>query len=548
MDSLVLIPVAAALDRGLRDAALTDAREEHGPRLRFTFLLAERPRSLAVCLFPGHPWIARPSRAPSRRKRGAQGPLAARLLDRFAGARVEAVERFPGRRVEVRFTDGRRWIAGVVPGRPSFVAVDRSERIVASAEAGREGDLYRPPRLPPLDDPGDPAADPGRLLGVARETIRAVEAEAAARGVAFEEAMAGHLAELREGRAVPVIEGPGDLARAVDDGTVRERFVLLPWTPPTPQGPGAERWAGPDGAATAGRWYEAVDAADAAARRGAVLGAALRAAIKRARRARQQARRDRESFEDAERHRRAGEALLAGLTRARREGARVLVPDPWSGGQAELSLEVPPGRSLQAAADELFKRHRRAVRGRERADARLEELDADLDRLARLAVEYEEVTPRALDRFRAALEEAGIPVGLEQARGTADRVEPRLSGVRLVRGREGTIYVGKGARENDRLTFKVAGPDDFWFHASGVTGAHVVVRNPDKRARPSKAMLLEAAAVAAWYSEAKAETAADVRWTRRKYVRRVRGGPPGRVLVKRAETVRVRPGLPAAAG
>jgi predicted ribosome quality control (RQC) complex YloA/Tae2 family protein len=54
----------------------------------------------------------------------------------------------------------------------------------------------------------------------------------------------------------------------------------------------------------------------------------------------------------------------------------------------------------------------------------------------------------------------------------------------------------------------------------------------------------EAAAVAAWYSDARGETQADVVWTRRKYVRRKKGAPPGTVTVKRSDTVRVRPGLP----
>jgi predicted ribosome quality control (RQC) complex YloA/Tae2 family protein len=50
--------------------------------------------------------------------------------------------------------------------------------------------------------------------------------------------------------------------------------------------------------------------------------------------------------------------------------------------------------------------------------------------------------------------------------------------------------------------------------------------------------------VAAWFSEARSQSAVDVQWTRRKYVRRPRGAPPGTVVLKRFETVRVRPALP----
>jgi predicted ribosome quality control (RQC) complex YloA/Tae2 family protein len=149
------------------------------------------------------------------------------------------------------------------------------------------------------------------------------------------------------------------------------------------------------------------------------------------------------------------------------------------------------------------------------------------------------------------MREAGIPVGLA-ARGArratleAGAPRPRLEGVRLFRTADGlSAMIGKSARDNDRLTFRLAGPEDFWFHALRVTGAHVVVRNEERATAPPPRSLEEAAAAAAWYSEARANEGVDVQWTRRKYVRRVRGGAPGKVIVKRFATLRVRPRAPA---
>jgi predicted ribosome quality control (RQC) complex YloA/Tae2 family protein len=105
------------------------------------------------------------------------------------------------------------------------------------------------------------------------------------------------------------------------------------------------------------------------------------------------------------------------------------------------------------------------------------------------------------------------------------------------------ILAGKGAKENHRLTFKLAAPHDFWLHAAGVTGAHVVLRNDTRERRPPAVALAEAAAVAAFHSEASSERQADVQWTQRKNVRKPRGASPGTVTVKRFETIRVRPGL-----
>lgn len=108
------------------------------------------------------------------------------------------------------------------------------------------------------------------------------------------------------------------------------------------------------------------------------------------------------------------------------------------------------------------------------------------------------------------------------------------------------VLVGKTGRDNQRLTFKLASPEDFWFHALGVPGAHVIVRNERRRRRPGESTLVEAAEAAAWFSEAREQPRADVQWTRRKYVRKQRGAPAGTVRVKRFDTVRVRPRLPEA--
>lgn len=102
------------------------------------------------------------------------------------------------------------------------------------------------------------------------------------------------------------------------------------------------------------------------------------------------------------------------------------------------------------------------------------------------------------------------------------------------------ILVGRGARSNDELTYEIAKPDDVWLHARDVTGAHVVLRWRQEGPPPTRD-LHEAAALAAWYSRARGSIVVPVDWTRRRYVRRARGGSPGRALVERAQTVMARP-------
>ena len=101
------------------------------------------------------------------------------------------------------------------------------------------------------------------------------------------------------------------------------------------------------------------------------------------------------------------------------------------------------------------------------------------------------------------------------------------------------ILVGKGADDNDRLTFEVAAPDDLWLHVGGGTpGSHVVVRNPSGGEVP-RAVIRHAATLAAWYSKARSPKAVDVDYCAARDVRKPKRAPAGLVELVRHETVRV---------
>ena len=65
------------------------------------------------------------------------------------------------------------------------------------------------------------------------------------------------------------------------------------------------------------------------------------------------------------------------------------------------------------------------------------------------------------------------------------------------------ILVGQSARDNDRLTFNVADPQDLWLHVAGMPGSHVIVRNPDRGEVP-RPVVKRAAELAAFHSKARA--------------------------------------------
>ena len=64
------------------------------------------------------------------------------------------------------------------------------------------------------------------------------------------------------------------------------------------------------------------------------------------------------------------------------------------------------------------------------------------------------------------------------------------------------VLVGRTDADNDDLSFRVARPNDWWFHVRGVPGSHVILQGPPGAA-PDRETLQRAAAIAAYHSKAR---------------------------------------------
>lgn len=90
------------------------------------------------------------------------------------------------------------------------------------------------------------------------------------------------------------------------------------------------------------------------------------------------------------------------------------------------------------------------------------------------------------------------------------------------------IYVGKNNYQNDELTFKIATGNDWWFHAKGAAGSHVIVKTLGKEL-PDQTFE-EAAKLAAFYSKAKDQGKAEIDYIQKKHIKKPNGSKPGFVV------------------
>lgn len=111
------------------------------------------------------------------------------------------------------------------------------------------------------------------------------------------------------------------------------------------------------------------------------------------------------------------------------------------------------------------------------------------------------------------------------------------------------VLVGRNASDNDLLTFKLGRPRDFWLHVAGMSGSHVIVRNPEGLESLPRDTLRFAAALAAGYSKAGRGGRVTVHVARCADVHKPRGVPAGQVTLDRFVTIRAVPSRePASSG
>ncbi len=105
------------------------------------------------------------------------------------------------------------------------------------------------------------------------------------------------------------------------------------------------------------------------------------------------------------------------------------------------------------------------------------------------------------------------------------------------------ILVGRNNKQNDELTIKMAYSTDWWFHTKDIPGSHVIVRTKGENEIPDNTVL-EAAALAAYYSKAQNSIKVPVDYTPVKNVKKPNGAKPGMVIYDHYFTILIDPKLP----
>ena len=248
---------------------------------------------------------------------------------------------------------------------------------------------------------------------------------------------------------------------------------------------------------------------------------------------------DLENHGNAANWKKLGDLLLANLSTAVRIENQVLVVDYFDDNAPTIEIEVDENKSLTEAAEKFFKRYTKARNAKNEIEKRLEMLSAELDKLNLEKTRLEQAISDHDEQFLSPNtdEKSTNPrVKLK------DKRDESFKGVRRYRSTDGfEILVGKASKDNDYLTFRIAKSLDFWLHAADYGGSHTVIRNPNRLDVIPTKTLIEAAQLAAYFSQAKAHSKAAVNYTQKKFVNKPKGAAAGLVSLSSFKTILVEP-------
>ena len=226
-----------------------------------------------------------------------------------------------------------------------------------------------------------------------------------------------------------------------------------------------------------------------------------------------------------------GELITANLYRMERGMSRLTAQNYYDPDCADVDIPLDVRLSPQENAAKYFKKYTKAKTAEKYITAQLEKARVELTYLESVLQELTLAeSEQDFNDIRAELTDGGY------LRAKGRKQPQRPSKPREFRSTAGLrILVGRNNRQNDRLTAKDAEKWDIWLHTQRIHGSHVILCTGG--AQPDEQSLLEAASLAAYFSQAQDGTKVPVDYAPVKFVKKPAGSPPGLVNYTNYKTI-----------
>ena len=282
-------------------------------------------------------------------------------------------------------------------------------------------------------------------------------------------------------------------------------------------------------------FYETKERQERVRQRGADLIRTVSTARDRLRRKLAMQEKDYAETQNRERLRICGDLITSNLYRMERGQSKLTCENFYDETCSEITIPLDPLLTPQQNAAKYYKRYTKAKTAEKYLTEQMAIARRDLEYLSSVqeAIDHGETEQDFID-IRNELKDAGF------LRKQGKKEQKRPSRPREFRTSSGfRVLVGRNNRQNDQLTMKDADHRDLWFHTQKIHGSHVILCSGG--ADVDDDTIVEAAKIAAWYSQGRDSGNVPVDYTPVKFVKKPSGARPGMVIYHTYQTVHVTP-------
>lgn len=190
-----------------------------------------------------------------------------------------------------------------------------------------------------------------------------------------------------------------------------------------------------------------------------------------------------------------------------------------------ITIPLDPQLSCQENAKKYFERYNKLKRTYEALSKLILEVKDEIDHLESVSTALD-IAQKEEDLVQ--IKEELIESGYIKRKGGSKKVKITSKPFHYISSDGFHMYVGKNNYQNEELTFKAAVGNDWWFHAKGMPGSHVIVKTNGEELPDST--FEEAARLAAYYSKGKEQEKVEIDYIEKKHVKKVAGAKPGFVI------------------
>ncbi len=202
-----------------------------------------------------------------------------------------------------------------------------------------------------------------------------------------------------------------------------------------------------------------------------------------------------------------------------------------------VAIALQPDKNAVQNAQSLYKQHQKLKRARAAVEPLLLEVQTEIEYLEQVEAAISQIdTYQTAEDLRALEEIREELIGQKyledpEYRSRSANEPPSTNFHRYLTPNGFEVLIGRNNRQNDQLTFRVAGDYDLWFHAQEIPGSHVLLRL-EPGAVAEEADLQFVANLAAYYSRARQSEQVPVVYTQLKHVYKPKGAKPGIAIYK----------------